>query len=193
MNENLISQLYHESVKQELATKRSMEMTSNLSVFIIAGMMYFIFGFPETSSHLVAIIGSLTVFVLQIFEARIFMKNYVYRKRVDEMEETLVKQNEIPDGAILYSGMGINFVYAFAATAWKNYILIFLTLDACWFSKLYLFPAPASSWSEFLSRPESGFIPGWFFFAFAGVFWLIYFSLGIWYKIKSKSEKNSGT
>jgi len=193
MNENLISQLYHESVKQEIATKRSMEMTSNLSVFIIAGMMYFIFGFPETSSHLVAIIGSLTVFVLQIFEARVFMKNYTYKKRVNEIEEALLKQNENPDTSVHYSGTGINFVYAFAATIWKNYILIFLTLDACWFAKLYLFPTPASSWSEFLSRPESGFIPGWFFFTFAGVFWLIYFSLGIWYKIKSKSEKNSGT
>jgi len=192
MNENLISQLYHESVKQELATKRSMEMTSNLSVFIIAGMMYFIFGFPESSSHLVAIIGSLTVFVLQIFEARIYMKNYTYRKRVDEIEETLLKQKEIPDAAVHYSGAGVNFVYAFAATAWKNYILIFLTLDACWFAKLYLFPFPAASWSEFLSRPQSGFLPGWFFFAFAGVFWIIYISLGIWYKIKSKSEKISG-
>ncbi len=193
MENNELVPVYEQSVKRLVSTEKAMNTTRNLSVFIVAGMMYFIFGFPQTSSHLIAILGSLTIFVLQIFESRIYQMNYKYNRIVTLIENVLSgKLTDFQDGPMESLNAltpPVSFVYAFAATTWKNYILIFLTLDVCWFSKLYLFPVAAASWSEFFNRPAFGFLPGWFFYAFAGAFWIIYFTLGIWYKLKSKNEK----
>ncbi len=134
--------------------------------------------------------GSLTIFVLQVFEAKTFQSFSFYSKKVNILENNFGNKDAEPDKNINALIPKISFVYSFAATVWKSYILIFLTLDVCWFSKLYLFPVPAANWGEFLNRPAFGFAPGWFFFAFAGCFWLIYFSLGFWYFKKSRKEDN---
>ncbi len=195
MNENFLTELYRKLIEQNINYEKSMDTTRNLSVFIIAGMMYFIFGFPQTSSHLIAILGSVTVFVLQIFESVANGKNLDVERKIKIIESnffqtTNVDSNKLKQDFDNTPKLISNFVFNFSATTFKNYILIFLTLDICWFSKLYLFPTAASSWSEFFNRPAFGFLPGWFFYAFAGLFWITYFSLAIWYKITLNKHAN---
>jgi uncharacterized membrane protein len=192
--------LYSEESRRLLSLRRSMEATRNLSVFIIAGMAYFAFGLAETSSHLILILGSLTVFALHVFEARAYQFADVSHLRVREIEKNLLAPSLDPSASpesgweqrlasSLVSPRPVGYIYAFAARAWKNYILIFITLDVCWFSKLYLYPHAAASLSEFLARPGFGFLPGWFFFLFAASFWAIYLSLAVFYLIKRKGKE----
>lgn len=189
MENTLINEIYLKIVRQHIRCEKYIDSTRNLSVFIIAGMMYFIFGFPQTSSHLIAILGSVTIFVLQIFQSREFGRNLSLQKSLALIEEQYFKKDA--DSSVLNQVFQnlpekpVKFIYSFAATTYKDYILIFLTLDVCWFSKLYLFPTAAESLSEFINRPAFGFLPGWFFFLFAGGFWLTYISLTIWYKTTS--------
>lgn len=194
MENNFVNEIYSRMVQQHIQCERSIDTSRNLSVFIIAGMMYFIFGFPETSSHLIAILGSVTVFVLQIFQSKQFGKNLLLTQNILSFEEKVLEQsassiNENELSKIL-KAKPVKFIYSFAATTYTDYILIFFTLDVCWFSKLYLFPYAAESWAEFFSRPAFGFLPGWFFFVFAGGFWLTYFSLALWYKITSNKKSS---
>lgn len=196
MDEQFLTGLYSKYVDRHIHHEKAMEFTRNLSVFIIAGMMYFIFGFPETSSHLIAILGSLTVFVLQVFESREFSKNLNAEKNIRILEGFFFnKNNESHEKLIekLSADNQKNFhslLFSFAGTIYYNYILIFLALDVCWFSKLYLYPIPADTLAEFLNRPAFGFLPGWFFYAFAVVFWITYFSLAAWYRIKIKKHED---
>lgn len=190
--------IYSEQMHQLLSLRRSMDATRNLSVFIIAGMAYFTFGLAETSSHLILILGSLTVFALQVFEARAHQFAETAEQRIREIEKNALAPSLDPSlqpetgweqrlaQGLVKPSLGVGYVYAFAARAWKNYFLIFLTLDVCWFSKLYLYPHPAASWSEFLSRPGFGIVPGWFFYAFAASFWVLYIYLAVWYLLKHK-------
>jgi uncharacterized membrane protein len=193
-----IETVYSEEMKRTLWFRRSMDATRNLSVLSLAAMICFTFGLPDTSSHLVMILGSLVIFAFQIFEARahlfaeaseerirIIERNYLATPPagpVKEWREELAK-------SLMESEPPIGFVEAFAARTLRNYIIIFLTLDICWFAKLYLFPQPAPDWASFVHRLDSGFIPGWFFLLFAGAFWAIYFGLAIWYIIRTKGRE----
>jgi uncharacterized membrane protein len=193
MDTNFFTEVYSKLVRQHIHYEGYIDKTRNLSVFIIAGMMYFIFGFPQTSSHLIAILGSVTVFVLQIFQSKAFGNNLSVQKDLRLLEEKYLSESAA-SGSMLQAFQNrsvkpVKFIHSFAATTFKDYILIFLALDVCWFAKLYLYPYAAQSWSEFFNRPAFGFLPGWFFFAFAAGFWLTYFSLAIWYKTtQSKNE-----
>jgi len=201
MNEKIMSNLYTEEINKLIGLHRAMDKTRNYSVLILAGMAYFAFGLPQTSSHLILILGSLIIFLFQVFEARTSQFAATSDQRIREIEKNFLAPSIDPtikpeEGwekritAILSeykSSKG--FVDAFAERVWKNYFIIFLTLDICWFSKLYLFPQTAQNWIEFIHKLDFGALPGWFFLVFAGAFWITYTVLAIMYHLKNKGKE----
>jgi uncharacterized membrane protein len=202
MNDSELGQLYIEETRNLLALDRSMDTTRNLSVLALAGMIFVGFGFPLSSSHLVLILGSLVIFAFQLFETRAHRFASVSRLRTRAIEKNhiapAVDRSIVPEegwrrklaGNLRAGSVPSGFVEAFAARTVRNYIVIFLTLDICWFTKLYLYPDPASDWSTFVGRLDTGVLPGWFFLVFAGTFWAIYLSLAVWHLIRTKGEES---
>jgi len=201
MKELSFENLYEEEMKRLLWYRRSMDATRNLSVLALAGMAYFAFGFPKTSSHLILILGSLIIFLFQIFESRTsqFAETSAHRVRLIEQNAlvpSLDPSAEPEEGWEKKLAQGysdnkpvMNFFYAFSGRIWKGYFIIFLTLDICWFSKLYIFPHTAGSFAEFLDRLKFGILPGWTFIAFASLFWITYITLTILFLKKYKGKE----
>lgn len=196
MDSGAINTLYREEMRRLLWFRGSMDATRNLSVFIVAGMAYVMFGLPETSSHLVAFIGSLTVFALLIFESRTCQFAENSEVRVREIEANYLApaidasahpeegwENRLAADLANMRPM-MSFIEAFAARIYRNYFLIFIALDACWFSKLYLYPHPVASWSEFVHRADLGFVPGWLVLGVVVPVWGSYILLIIWLRGK---------
>jgi uncharacterized membrane protein len=195
-----IDDFYTQEVRRLLSYRHSMEMTRNLSVMALAGMAYFAFGFPEKSSHLILILGSLIIFLFQVFESCTSQHAETSAYRVRQIENNVLIPALDPSAKAeegwekdLAVSLGspkpvMNFFYAFSGRIWKGYFIIFLTLDVCWFSKLYLFPHTAASWTEFVGRLEFGALPGWVFLAFPALFWLTYTTLTILFLKKYKGK-----
>lgn len=198
---NDIQHYYSAENTRLLQRERLIETTRHFSVFVLAGMIFFTFGFPDTSSHLVLILGSLVIFLFQIFESRVYrlallsgdrlrlIEANIYAPSLDssvqpdkDWEKNLVQH-------MLLSKHVIRFPAAFAATVFKAYFLIFITLDVCWFAKLYLFPSPALSWHEFVSRLDFGAVPGVFFLFFAASFWIVYTGLALWHFFRLRHKE----
>jgi uncharacterized membrane protein len=198
-----VQSYYSRETQRLLQRERLIETTRYLSVFALGGMIYFAFGFPETSSHLVLIYGSLVIFLFQIFEARTYQmaRSSIERLRIVDVniiapavDTTLIPvpgwEKDLSE-SIRNASAPIRFPAAFAATIFKAYFIIFITLDICWFSKLYLFPFPAGNWGEFVSRLDFGAVPGAFFLWFASGFWIVYTALAFWYFIRLRHDEAS--
>ncbi len=201
MSEKMMSNLYTEEVNLLLGLRKAMDRTRNYSVLILAGMAYFAFGMPQTSSHLVLILGSIIIFLFQVFETRTLQFAATADQRIREIEKNFLAPAIDPtikpeEGWEKRIAAGLSehklskgFVDAFAEQVFKNYFIIFVTLDICWFSKLYLFPETAQNWAEFIHKLDFGALPGWFFLVFATAFWITYTTLAIMYLKKNKGKE----
>ena len=191
MNEK-INLLFKEESSNLLSLRQQMESTRNLSTLIVAAMAIMTFAFSD-SSQLILFLGSLSVFALLIFESRIYRDYDVSMKKVLSIQDKYIftdNETELSNERILSEVFEpVSFIEAFAVRIYKNYLIIFFALDACWFSKLYLFPDAADSWSEFVERAGLGFVPGLFILAVVGVVWITYFILIIWLKKKYKGKE----
>jgi uncharacterized membrane protein len=191
MSDVAIDTLYTQELRRVLAWRRSLDATRNLAVGIVAAMALVAFGFQE-SSHLVLFLGSLTVFALAIFESRMYQFAEVSEERLRDIEQKyfgpLLDPSLQPTAgwrealakSLAAGGTGVSFIEAFAARVLRNYFLIFLALDACWFSKLYLYPNPAPGLSEFVHRADLGFVPGWLVLSVVVPVWGSYIALIVW-------------
>ncbi len=197
MAENVPETLYAEETRRSLGWRGEMDWTRNLSVLIVAGMAFVAFGF-NGSSHLVLFLGSLSIFALLIFESRMHQFAQASEQRLREIEKNYFAPaldvgvaadpswRERLAKSLVSTGPAVGFIEAFAARVSKNYFLIFLALDACWFSKLYLDPKPAATWAEFQHRADFGFVPGWLILLVVVPVWGSYVALIVWLWLKEK-------
>jgi uncharacterized membrane protein len=190
--------IYARDMERALAFRHSLDMTRNVSVGIVAAMALIAFGFAG-ASHLVLFLGSLTVFALALIETRTFRYAEISEQRLRVIERSYFAP--LLDPAVepaprwreeLASSMAqlrpkVSAVEAFAVRIWRNYLLIFAALDACWFSKLYLYPFPAHALEEFVHRADLGFVPGWLVLSVVVPVWGTYGALVLWLH-----GKNSG-
>lgn len=195
-----IDDIYHSELEGLLFYRRSMDMTRNLSVIALTGMILFTFGFPLTSSHLIFIFGWLILFLFQIFEARTsqYAETAAYRLRLIEQNQWVPELDQATEpeegwrkklaASISSNEPVMNYFDAFCGRIWKGYYLIFLCLEICWFSRVYIFPGPAASWQEFVSRQVFGFLPNLSFIIFPTVFWIVYTIFIIIYRKKYKNK-----
>lgn len=191
MSDGAIDTLYTQEVRRVVAWRRSLDATRNLAIGIVAAMALVAFGLQE-SSHLVLFLGSLTVFALAIFESRMYQFAEASEQRLRDIEQMYFSPlldpslqpaagwKEALAKSLSVDGPAVSFLEAFAARILRNYFLIFLALDACWFSKLYLYPSPASGLGEFVHRADLGFVPGWMVMSVVVPVWGSYIALIIW-------------
>ena len=191
MSDDPIGALYAQEVRRVLAWRRGLDATRNLAIGIVAAMALVAFGLQD-SSHLVLFLGSLTVFALAIFESRMYQFAEVSEQRLRDIEREhfgpLLDRSLQPTPGwrealgrgLSAAGPGVSFIEAFAARILRNYFLIFLALDACWFLKLYLYPDPAASLGELVRRADLGVLPGWLVLSVVVPVWGSYIGLVIW-------------
>jgi len=198
--ENDYLKIYATEMKTLLWSKSAMDMTRNLSVLILFGMIFITFGFTEATSHRVPYFGSLAVFALVLFETRLFRYYSVNEQRVRILEKNFIAQlfdaGAIPEANWKQQLTGSftrpfkpPFLAAIAFRIYKNYFILFLALDTSWLSKLYLYPEPADSFSEFVHRLDLGFFSGWATVAFMSIFWILFIVALIWV-LKNKKQKD---
>jgi uncharacterized membrane protein len=178
-------QLYSEETKRLLWSKSAMDMTRNIAVLVLLAMILISFGFREPTSHRVPYFGSLAMFALVLFETRLFRFHAVSEQRIQLLEQNfshaILDKKYIPDRALQQQLAASydnpsqpSFTEAIAYRVYKNYFLIFLVLDACWLSKVYLSPQPPVSVSDFVRRLDLGFFSGWATVTFLTLFWLLF-------------------
>lgn len=178
-------QLYAEESKQLLWSKTGMDMTRNAAVFIVFVMIIVAFGVQGPTAHGTTFFGSLVVFALALFEARLFRSQAASAYRVQVLERNFIpsvfdKQSASESNweqqlASSYDHpLRPSFADAIAYRIAKNYFLIFLALDTSWLAKVYLYPQPAGSFREYISRLDLGILTGWAAVAFVIVFWVVF-------------------
>lgn len=174
--------LYAAETKQLLWSKRGMDATRNAAVFILFAMIAVSFGLGEATGHRVPYFGSLAVFALVLFEARLFRTSVAGEHRVQLLEQNFLPSlfNQPPLQTDWRQRLAESYAHppkpsfleALAGRIYKNYFLIFLALDTSWLAKVYLSPAPAQSFAEFVHRLDLGFFSGWITVGFMSLFWI---------------------
>ena len=201
-NDEAIVTLHAREMQRVLFFRRSMDLTRDLAVLIVAAMALVVFGLPE-ASHLVLFLGSLTVFALALIETRTHRFAAVSEQRLRAIEQNYFaplldssvdpapEWNEQLAKTLSRFEPPVGFVEAFAARISRNYFLIFVALDACWFSKLYLYPGPAASFVEFVHRADLGLLPGWLVLSVVVPVWGTYIVLVVWLLGKNSGREPS--
>jgi uncharacterized membrane protein len=186
-----IAELYQQELQRGLSFQRAMDATRNLAIGIVAAMALVVFGLPD-ASHLVLFLGSLTVFALALVETRTHRFAEVSETRLRAIEQNyfahMLDPSVLPAAGwrrqlaanLAHFGPALGFAEAFAARISRNYFLIFIALDACWFSKLYLYPSPAVTLIEFVHRADLGVLPGWLVLSVVLPVWGTYIVLIVW-------------
>lgn len=184
-------------LERVLAWRRSLDGLRNLAVGMLTAMIIATFALPA-SGHLVIFFGSLALFAVMIFEARAFQHADAAEARLADLERhavapaldpTLTPDPEL--AARLAESLGrvaprMRFLEAIAGRIHDNYAAIFLALDATWVSKIYLDPAPATSFSQFVHRADLGLVPGWFVLSFLIPFWGTFVVLSVWFARRAR-------
>ena len=143
--ENDFLTIYSKEMKQLLWSKSGMDMTRNIGVVILFGMIFIAFGFIEPTSHRVPYFGSLAVFALVLFETRLFRYYLVSGQRVSLIERNFIapmfdpKVVPEPGWKQIISATYINpfkppLLPSIAFRIYKNYFILFLALDTSWLS-----------------------------------------------------------
>ena len=192
-------QLYREETKRLLWSNAAMDRSRNLAILILVAMVLVSFGFAETTSHRVSYFGSLAVFVLIFFEARLFRSYAVTNQRIEWLESkvnaaTKNKQDAlqaVPPQQLALAFANVrrpSFINGIAHRIYTTYFLIFLVLDTCWLLKVYLSPQPSLTFSEFVHRLDLGFFSGWATVAFMAVFWGLFIFISV--RIRAMKKQN---
>jgi len=183
--------LYAEEMRKYLWFKSGLDLTRNIAVAVLFGMIFVSFGFPEPTSHRVPYFGSLAVFALVLFETRLFRYFAVCETRIRILERHVVGASLEKAGkadiqwkhtlaeTYVHPKMP-GFFESIAFRIYKNYFIIFLALDTSWVSKAYLSPQPAESFVEFVHRLDIGIFVGWITMGFMALFWILFVLSVFW-------------
>ena len=176
---------YRGEVQRSNTWRNRLDTTTNWAVITAGATLSFAFS-STTNPHFVIPINSILVAFFLFMEARRYRYYEIWSSRVRVIETGYFAQLLTPES-------GINREWAehlaadlitphFTISEWeavgrrlrRNYLWIFMLLALSWNLKVYLHPAPATSFDHFLERASVGFVPGSLIFL-AGVV----FNLGI--------------
>src|SRR5438067_2775877 len=176
---------YRGEVQRSNTWRNRLDTTTNWAVITAGATLSFAFS-SLSNPHFVIPINSILVAFFLFMEARRYRYYEIWSSRVRVIETGYFAQLLTPES-------GINREWAehlaadlitphFTISEWeavgrrlrRNYLWIFMLLALSWNLKVYLHPAPATSFDHFLERASVGFVPGSLIFL-AGVV----FNLGI--------------
>ncbi len=177
----------HETVAPDRQPAQStwrsrLDNTTYWAVITAGATLSFAFS-SSNSPHFVIPINSLLVAVFLVMEARRYRYYEIWSSRVRVIETGYFAQMLAPESVprdqewashlaadLLTPHFTISVWEALGRRLRRNYIYIFLLLALSWNLKVYLHPAPALNFDEFLQRATVGLVPGRLVFLVGFVF-----------------------
>lgn len=167
-----MAHFYRGEVQRSNTWRIRLDNTTYWAVITVAGALSFAFSSPTNPHFLIPII-SLLVAIFLLMEARRYRYYEIWASRVRVMETGYLAYLLAPDGVprdrewashlasdLLTPHFTISVWEAVGRRLRRNYIWLFALLALSWNLKVYLHPAPASSFDEFLARATVGLVPG---------------------------------
>ncbi|NWG07463.1 MAG: DUF2270 domain-containing protein [Chloroflexi bacterium] len=148
-----------------------LDTTTNWAVVATGAVLSIAFSQPNVH-HSIIILNTLLVLWFLFIEARRYRYYELWSYRVRLMETDFYAAMLVPPfhpspewaenlaENLLTPSFPISMWEAFGRRLRRNYFWIFLILYASWVAKIWLFPEPATSLTEFVSRSAVGIIPG---------------------------------
>jgi uncharacterized membrane protein len=167
-----ISHFYRGEVQRSNTWRTRLDNTTYWAVLTVAGALSFAFSSPSNPHFLIPII-SILVAIFLLMEARRYRYYEIWASRVRVIETGYLAQMLAPDGVpqdrewashlasdLLTPNFTISVWEAIGRRLRRNYIWLFALLALSWNLKVYLHPAPAVNFDEFISRATVGLVPG---------------------------------
>lgn len=177
-----MAHFYRGEVQRSNTWRNRLDTTTNWAVLSAGAMLSFAFSSPNTP-HFVIPVDSILVAVFLIMEARRYRYYEIWSSRVRVLETGYLARLLAPDAVpadkewashlasdLLTPNFTISVWEAIGRRLRRNYIWLFALLALSWNLKVYLYPDPARTFEEFLSRAQVGLVPGSVVFAVGFVF-----------------------
>jgi len=171
---------FRAEVQRANVWRQRLDTTTNWAVVTTGAAMSI--AFTAAGSHVVILLNILLVTVFLSIEARRYRYYELWAYRVRLMETDCFAAmlvppfHPAPDWAetlsenLLHPHFPISTLEALGRRLRRNYLAIYSIIGATWFVRLYLFPEPAVTMTDFIQRPSIGFIPGPLVLLFAALF-----------------------
>jgi uncharacterized membrane protein len=164
--------LFRAEVQRANVWRQRLDLTTNWAVITTGAAISFAFSRLQSRDHNVIILDVMLVTLFLYIEARRCRYYELWSSRVRLMETDFFATmlvppfHPAPDWAeslaesLLQPHLPISLWEALGRRFRRNYLWIYVILDAAWLAKVWLHPMLATSWSEFLLRARIGAIPG---------------------------------
>ena len=128
--------------------------------------------FSQQGNHIVMLMNLILVTMFLIIEARRYRYYELWSYRVRLMETDYYAAMLVPPfhpsadwaealaESLLHPDFPISNLEAIGRRLRRNYLYIFLIIGVGWMAKLWLVPAPATSWAEIIERASIGPVSG---------------------------------
>lgn len=177
-----MAHFYRGEVQRSNTWRNRLDTTTNWAVLSAGAMLSFAFSSP-TSPHFVIPVDSILVAVFLVMEARRYRYYEIWSNRVRVLETGYLAPMLAPEGVprdqewashlasdLLTPHFTISVWEAIGRRLRRNYIWLFALLALSWNLKVYLYPAPATNFDEFILRAQVGLVPGWAVFLVGFIF-----------------------
>jgi uncharacterized membrane protein len=152
--------------------RQRLDATTNWAVVTTGAAISFAYSRTEIEGGLLIILSIWLVTLFLYIEARRYRYYELWSYRVRLMETDFFATMLVPpfhpatDWAeslaenLIHPQFPISLLEALGRRLRRNYLWIYIILDLAWLSKVWLYPTPAISWQEFLSRASIGTVSG---------------------------------
>lgn len=191
---NTMIHFYRAIVMHADTWRKRLDATTNWAVVTTAGLTSFTFATESHPHYMLLMAFAFNTFFL-IMESRRYQVYDLWRDRIRRMNRWMVAPELDPDAnwnedvvreelASLAKDLGstlplISLRQAIGYRIRRNYGFVTFMVAAAWLLKLYVHPLPAHSFLEFVSRAQTGFLPGWVFLVAMSVLCSIILYLGL--------------
>ena len=163
--------LFRAEVQRANVWRQRLDTTTNWAVVVTGATLSIAFSQPEIH-HVILILNTLLVTWFLYMEARRYRYYELWSYRVRLMETDFYSAMLVPPfhpssewaesfaESLLTPSFPISMREAFGRRLRRNYFWIFLILYVSWVAKIWLFPAPPLSLSEFVTRSAVGPVSG---------------------------------
>jgi uncharacterized membrane protein len=185
-------QYYRGEVSRMNTWRRRLDVTTNWAIVTSAAFLSFSFGNKEIT-HFVIVLATIIVTCFLFIEARRYKYYYLWRWRVDLLNEnffaSIINPDQppaVPDWREKLSKdlqrlrFKINLLEAFGKRLRRNYCWLYIVLALCWITKVLIHPIPAENFTELVERASIyHLVPGWIVLAAGIAFNFILLSIAL--------------
>jgi len=163
--------LFRAEVARANTWRQRLDATTNWAVVTTGAVISFAFT-KSDYGHFVILLDLLLVTMFLVIEARRYRYYELWSYRVRMMETDFFASMLVPPfqpsaewgeslaESLLHPQFQISELEALGRRLRRNYLWIYLTVGLAWFARLALFPSPAITLSEFVSRAAIGPMEG---------------------------------